>query len=70
MTYELLLIPKSGAPMPAGLFKPDAHGMAMMMPENPEVPAGTECKAFAVTMEPEGGSPAPTTKPILASASG
>ena len=70
MTYELWLIPKSGAPMPAGLFKPDAHGMAMMMPENPEVPAGTECKAFAVTMEPEGGSPAPTTKPILASASG
>lgn len=70
MTYELWLIPKSGAPMPAGMFKPDAHGMAMMMPENPEVPAGTEAASFAVTMEPEGGSPSPTGKPILASASG
>lgn len=60
MTYELWLIPKSGAPIPAGLFKPDAHGMAMMMPENPEVPAWTEPTAFAVTIEPEGGSKTPT----------
>jgi anti-sigma-K factor RskA len=65
MTYELWLIPKSGAPMPAGMFKPDSEGMAMMMPENPEVPAGTEAKAFAVTMEPEGGSQAPSGEPLL-----
>ena len=64
MTYELWLIPKSGAPMPAGMFKPDAQGMAMVMPENP-VPAGTDAKSFAVTMEPEGGSPAPTGEPLL-----
>jgi anti-sigma-K factor RskA len=65
MTYELWLIPKKGAPIPAGMFKPDAHGMAMMMPENPEVPAWTEFKEFAVTMEPEGGSAAPTSAPLL-----
>ncbi|HTC95224.1 MAG TPA: anti-sigma factor [Terriglobales bacterium] len=65
MTYELWLIPKKGAPMPAGTFKPDAHGMAMMMPENPEVPAWTEVKEFAVTMEPEGGSAAPTSDVLL-----
>ena len=65
MTYELWLIPKKGAPMPAGLFKPDVHGMAMMMPDNPEVPAGIEAKAFAVTVEPESGSPAPTSSIML-----
>src|SRR5205823_5560295 len=27
-TYELWLIPTSGAPIPAGLFTPDAHGSA------------------------------------------
>ncbi|HZR30032.1 MAG TPA: anti-sigma factor [Terriglobales bacterium] len=65
MTYELWLIPKKGAPMPAGTFKPDSHGMAMMMPDNPEVPAWTEFKEFAVTMEPEGGSTAPTSSILL-----
>jgi anti-sigma-K factor RskA len=69
MTYQLWLIPKSGAPMPAGMFKPDSNGMATMMPENPEVPAGTEARTFAVTMEPEGGSLAPTS-PILLQGSG
>lgn len=67
MTYQLWLIPKKGAPMPAGTFKPDAHGMAVMMPDNPEVPAWTEFKEFAVTMEPEGGSAAPTSAPLLSS---
>jgi len=65
MTYELWLIPKKGTPMPCGTFKPDAHGMAMMMPENPEIPAWTEFKEFAVTMEPEGGSAAPTSDVLL-----
>ena len=64
MTYELWLIPKSGAPMPYGLFKPDAKGGAMMM-HMPEKAAGIEAKAFAVTMEPEGGSPGPTGNILL-----
>jgi anti-sigma-K factor RskA len=61
--YELWLIPKEGAPIPAGTFKPDSRGMAMVM--NPPLPAGVEAKAFAITIEPEQGSPAPTSSPIM-----
>jgi anti-sigma-K factor RskA len=60
--YELWLIPVSGSPIPAGVFKPDAHGSASVV--NPPLPAGTEAKAFAITVENEAGSSAPTT-PIL-----
>jgi anti-sigma-K factor RskA len=60
--YELWLIPVSGAPIPAGVFKPDAHGSASVV--NPPLPAGTKAKAFAITVENESGSAAPTT-PIL-----
>jgi anti-sigma-K factor RskA len=60
--YELWLIPSKGAPMPAGMFKPDAHGSGMVI--NPPLPAGTEAKAFAVTVEPEAGSAA-ATSPIV-----
>jgi anti-sigma-K factor RskA len=60
--YELWLIPIIGAPIPAGLFKPDAHGSATVI--NPPLPTGVEAKAFAITVEPESGSAAPTM-PIL-----
>jgi anti-sigma-K factor RskA len=62
-TYELWLIPASGAPIPAGLFRPDAHGSAMVM--KPPLPAGMEAKTFAITIEPEAGSSAPTSQPIM-----
>ena len=52
--YELWLIPTSGAPVPAGLFKPDAKGSATVV--NPPLPEGVDAKNFAVTMEPESGS--------------
>jgi anti-sigma-K factor RskA len=61
--YELWLIPKAGSPIPAGVFKPDAHGSATII--DPPLPAGTEVKAFAITVEPEGGSPSPTSTPIM-----
>jgi anti-sigma-K factor RskA len=61
--YELWLIPTSGAPVPAGLFKPDAHGAAAVI--RPPLPAGVEAKAFAITIEPEAGSSAPTSQPIM-----
>jgi anti-sigma-K factor RskA len=51
--YELWLIPTSGAPIAAGLFKPDAHGSATVV--NPPLPAGVEAKTFAVTLEPASG---------------
>jgi anti-sigma-K factor RskA len=60
--YELWLIPVSGAPIPAGVFKPDAHGSASVV--NPVLPAAVEAKAFAITMEDETGATAPTM-PIL-----
>jgi anti-sigma-K factor RskA len=60
--YELWLIPKQGAPIPAGVFKLDAHGSAMVI--EPPLPAGAEVKAFAITVEPETGSAAPTS-PVL-----
>jgi anti-sigma-K factor RskA len=63
-TYELWLLPKSGAvPIPAGLFKPDPNGNAQML--YAELPSGTEAKGFAITVEPIQGSPAPTTTPLL-----
>ena len=56
--YELWLIPTQGAPIPAGVFKPDAHGSATVI--NPPLPGGVEAKAFAITVEPEAGSATPT----------
>ena len=61
--YELWLIPTSGAPIPAGVFKPDAHGSAMVI--NPPLPAGVEAKAFAMTIEPEQGSSTPTMPIVM-----
>lgn len=66
--YELWLIPASGAPIPAGVFKPDAKGSATVV--NPPLPAGVEAKTFAVTVEPDGGSAAPTSQPILVASGG
>jgi anti-sigma-K factor RskA len=60
--YELWLIPVSGNPIPAGMFRPDSHGSASVV--NPPLPPGTAAKAFAITVESEAGSAAPTT-PIL-----
>ena len=61
--YELWLIPTTGAPIPAGVFKPDAHGSATVI--NPPLPAGVEAKAFAITVEPESGSSAPTLPIVM-----
>lgn len=61
--YELWLIPAQGAPIPAGVFKPDAHGSATVV--NPPLPAGTEAKAFAITVENEAGASAPTMPIVM-----
>ena len=61
--YELWLIPPSGAPVPAGLFKPDVHGAAAVI--RPPLPTGLEAKTFAITIEPEAGSSAPTSPIIM-----
>jgi len=66
-TYELWLVPaKGGAPMPAGMFRPDARGNAMLL--MPRMAEGIEAKTFAVTVEPEGGSATPTMPMVLVGA--
>jgi anti-sigma-K factor RskA len=61
--YELWLIPTNGAPIPAGVFKPDARGSATLV--EPPLPPGVEAKAFAITVEPEQGSSAPTMPIVM-----
>ena len=61
--YELWLIPAQGAPIPAGVFKPDARGSATVV--NPPLPAGTEAKAFAITVENEAGATTPTMPIVM-----
>lgn len=61
--YELWLIPMSGAPIPAGVFKPDARGSGSIV--NPPLPPGAEAKAFAITIENEAGSPTPTSAVVM-----
>jgi len=63
-TYELWLMPMDGdKPMPAGTFKPDPRGNAMVM--MPPMTVGVEARTFAVTIEPEGGSATPTMPMVL-----
>src|SRR6266567_2800338 len=66
--YELWLIPTEGTPIPAGVFKPDSQGSAMVI--NPPLPAGVEAKAFAITIEPEQGSSTPTLPIVMMGAGG
>jgi anti-sigma-K factor RskA len=61
--YELWLIPTAGNPIPAGTFKPDAHGSASVV--NPPLPAGVQAKAFAITVENASGSNTPTMPIVM-----
>jgi anti-sigma-K factor RskA len=62
-TYELWLIPTNGAPIPAGVFKPDGRGSATVV--EPPLPARVEAKTFAITVEPEQGSSTPTMPIVM-----
>jgi anti-sigma-K factor RskA len=63
--YELWLFPANGgAPIAAGLFKPDARGGATIV--NPPLPEGVAAKNFVVTLEPESGShESPRGTPVI-----
>jgi Anti-sigma-K factor rskA len=65
-TYELWVIPTSGAPVPAGLFRPDSTGSANVV--LPAIPRGVQAKAFGITIENAGGSNTPTAPIILSGA--
>lgn len=58
-TLQLWFVPKSGKPMSVAIFHPDSAGqIALVAPVN--MPRN-EIAALAVTDEPAGGSPQPTT---------
>ncbi|MBZ5641349.1 MAG: anti-sigma factor [Acidobacteriia bacterium] len=60
-TLQLWFMPKQGAPMSVAIFHPDANGViALVAPVKMPV---AEIAALAVTEEPAGGSPQPTSAP-------
>jgi len=61
--FAMWLVPKSGAPRPAGTFRADEAGGAVHLNVQGFDLAGIA--AVALSVEPEGGSPAPTTTPFL-----
>ena len=62
-TYELWVIPAMGAPIPAGIFRPDASGSGSVV--LPWIPQGVQAKAFGITIENAGGATTPTLPIIL-----
>jgi anti-sigma-K factor RskA len=60
-TFELWVIPAKGNPVPAGLFQSQPDATAVFVRPGPVENA----TAIAVTVEPEGGSPQPTTPPFI-----
>jgi anti-sigma-K factor RskA len=61
--YEMWIVPKQGAPVPAGLFHSSPRGVASHVWLQPVDLAAAA--AVAVTLEPEAGSPAPTSTPLI-----
>jgi len=60
-TLQLWFVPKTGKPMSIAIFHPDTQGqIAVIAPVN--MPRN-EIAALAVTEEPAGGSPQPTSNP-------
>jgi anti-sigma-K factor RskA len=58
-TLQLWFVPKAGKPMSVAIFRPDTTGqIALVAPVNMAV---NEIAALAVTEEPAGGSPQPTS---------
>jgi anti-sigma-K factor RskA len=60
--YEMWVIPKGGPPRPAGLFQSGPQGNAMHILTG----AVDSNVTLAVTVEPEAGSPAPTSNILFA----
>jgi anti-sigma-K factor RskA len=61
---QLWVVPRSGAPESIEVFRPDEDGNALIL-ANPRTSLA-EADALAITDEPAGGSPGPTTTPIWA----
>lgn len=62
-TFQLWLVPAQGAPRSAGVFRSNASGEVIYSSQVSR--SGLNPAAVAVSVEPQGGSPAPTTKPFI-----
>lgn len=65
-SYQLWLVPATGSPISAGLVSANQQSGAVVM----HMPAGMVAKAFAVTLEPQGGMPQPTGPKVLVGLAG
>jgi anti-sigma-K factor RskA len=63
-SYQLWLVPTQGAPVSAGLVEPNQQNGSVLV----RLPQGLPAKAFAVTVEPQGGRPQPTGPMVLVGA--
>jgi anti-sigma-K factor RskA len=61
--YQLWILPKVGNPIPSSVFNSEADGHALA--EGIEIPADVIVDGFAITQEPAGGSPQPTSAILL-----
>lgn len=59
-TFEMWVIPAGGKPSPAGTFHALADSTAVYFHQGP-----VNAAAMAISVEPDGGSPQPTTTPIV-----
>jgi anti-sigma-K factor RskA len=66
MTYQLWLVPMQGKPMSLGMYSGNDATLEM----SAHVTPGTEAKAFAFTVEPQGGMPQPTGPKVLMGVAG
>ena len=62
-TYQLWMIPSSGAPITTGIFAPDESGTATLTRQS--LSSQDEPTSFTVTVEPLGGSDTPSLPPIM-----
>lgn len=60
-TLQLWVVPQQGAPVSVGIFRPNSAGQVLMV--MPPANAMLMAKALAISEEPAGGSPQPTSTP-------
>lgn len=67
-TMQLWVVPKSGNPISAGVFRPSGDGQVLHFAGS--IAAPEDAKALAISDEPEGGSAQPSTTPSWVGAVG